>query len=261
MAKKETTKPSGAMAKDPKGKAPAKPPTKKKPTSAQKIKTGDVRIGTRLAQEIPEFLQQIGQFDPRTFQQQYEPQFEQGMQRAYDTIYNEFNRRNEQEFAKQNEQLQLSLAERGLDPNSPAYQALTKQLAQQQNDARQNAQSQAWQAAQGYQQQGYQQATGTALLPGQVMQPMQQLYEQQYGGRLTGQQLAQKYQYDRKLQELIGKQQMAQVGAQTAVERDRIAAQIMGGYGNQQPQPNPWNTAIAGAATGLGAGTSNALLR
>jgi hypothetical protein len=86
------------------------------------------------------------------------------------------------------------------------------------------------------------------------MQPMQQLYEQQYGGRLTQQQLAQKYQYDRKLQELIGQQQ-------AGIERDRIAAQIMGGYGNQQPQPNPWNTAIAGAATGLGAGTSNALLK
>lgn len=334
MAKEEAKKPTGALAKDPTGKPPAKKPTanknlpsqtshgswkyqgkwvneqgylvdnygkqrpgqtkpfvpanknpfgkpaeedkkpekKKPPTAQQKIEKADLSMGVTMGKEMQDYLKQMGQFDPRTFQQQYEPQFEQGMQRAYDTIYNEFNRRNEEEFARQNEQLQLSLAERGLDPNSPAYQGMTKQLAQQQNDARQAAQSQAWQAAQGYQQQGFQQATGTALLPGQVMEPMTNLYGMQYQGRLSQQQLQQKYEYDRKLQQLIGQQRQQEIAAQKKGGggggggggmdpfQRYMAEQIMAGYGPQQQQPNPWNTAAAGFAQGVGAGITNAAL-
>lgn len=157
------------------------PPTiEKKPAPAAPPSAQD-KINKGMDRLVQEGITDARNFDPNTFQQQYEPQFEQGMQRAYNTIYDQFERKNQDIFARQNEQLQQSLVERGLDPNSPAYQALTKQLAEQQTSARQDAQSAAWQAAQGYQQQGYGQATGTALLPGQIAAPYLELYGQRQG--------------------------------------------------------------------------------
>jgi hypothetical protein len=161
--------------------APKAPPTtNKKPAPAAPPSAQD-KINKGMDRLVQEGITDARNFDPNTFQQQYEPQFEQGMQRAYNTIYDQFERKNQDVFARQNEQLQQSLVERGLDPNSPAYQALTKQLAEQQTSARQDAQSAAWQAAQGYQQQGYGQATGTALLPGQMAAPYLELYGQRQG--------------------------------------------------------------------------------
>lgn len=144
------------------------------PTAQDKINSGMESL-------VQQGLNSAQNFNPNTFQQNYQPQFQQGMQRAYDTIYNQFERKNQDIFARQNEQLQQSLVERGLDPNSPAYAALTKQLSEQQAGARQDAQDAAWQAAQGYQQQGFTQATGTALLPSQMAAPYMDLYGQRRG--------------------------------------------------------------------------------
>lgn len=157
------------------------PPTTEKKAGPPAPPTAQDKINTGMEGLVGQGLNAARNFNPNTFQQQYEPQFEQGMQRAYNTIYDQFERKNQDVFARQNEQLQQSLVERGLDPNSPAYAALTKQLAEQQTSARQDAQSAAWQAAQGYQQQGFSQATGTALLPGQVAAPYLELYGQRQG--------------------------------------------------------------------------------
>lgn len=218
------------------------------PTPQQNIQSGMEGL-------VQEGIGYARDFDPTTFQQQYEPQFEQGMQRAYDTIYNQFERKNQEQFARQNEQLQQSLVERGLDPNSPAYAALTRQLAEQQGSARQDAQNAAWQAAQQYQQQGFQQATGTALLPGQVNMPLYELYGQQYN--ITAQQQeaqkqrvfeAQQKERDRQTQLQIAKRQGGGGGgAETA-----LANYMMNPYG-QQPQGgnrSTLNAGIAGAAQG-----------
>jgi hypothetical protein len=207
-------------------------------------------------------------FDPNTFQGKYEPQFEQGMQRAYDTIYGQFERKNQDMFAQQNQQLQQSLVERGLDPNSPAYQALTKQLAEQQSSARQSAQDAAWQAAQGYQQQGFQQATGTALLPSQIASPYLELYGQQQG--LTAQQ--QEAQRQRDFEEAMRR------GDRASAERIAQMSRGGGGGGNaaanayaayemnqyQQPQQSrgqsTLNAGVAGAAQGIGTGITRGLV-
>ena len=157
------------------------PPTTNKKPGPPAPPTAQDNINKGMDSLVQQGINQAQGFNPNTFQQQYEPQFEQGMQRAYNTIYDQFERKNQDVFARQNEQLQQSLVERGLDPNSPAYAALTKQLAEQQTSARQDAQSAAWQAAQGYQQQGYGQATGTALLPGQMAAPYLELYGQRQG--------------------------------------------------------------------------------
>lgn len=169
--------PFGAKTPTPSTPATPTPSTPAKPAAP----TGQKKIQTNMNKLVQEGIQDARKFDPNTFQQNYEPQFEQGMQRAYNTIYDQFERKNQDVFARQNEQLQQSLVERGLDPNSPAYAALTKQLAEQQASARQDAQSAAWQAAQDYQQQGFNQATGTALLPAQVAAPYLELYGQRQG--------------------------------------------------------------------------------
>lgn len=247
---------------------PTTPDGKKRLTGQEIISKRDEAIARELGRQIPDYLRQTAEFDPRTFQQEYEPQYEQGMQRAYDTIYNEFNRRNEEVFAKQNQDLQQSLVERGLDPNSPAYQALTKQLAQQQSDARQAAQSQAWQAAQGYQQQGYQQAVGTAMLPGQIMEPSLALYGAQYKQRGAEELQRQQAEYARQLQELEGQQRLQQIragrgggGGGMGPFDQYMAQQIMQGYAPQGPSVSAGNAAAQGFATGIGAGMTNYLTR
>lgn len=197
-------------------------------------------------------------FDPNTFQQQYQPQFEQGMQRAYDTIYGQFERKNQEQFARQNEQLQQSLVERGLDPNSPAYQALTRQLADQQNTARQDAQNAAWQAAQNYQQQGYQQATGTALLPSQMASPYLDLYGQQQGLQFTGSEAEKQRQWQARQNqlEMQNRLKLAQMtkgggGGGSNADEAALAARIMAGYTPQQGGgQSTVNAGIAGAAQG-----------
>lgn len=231
------------------------------PTPQQQIQGG-------LEGLVQEGIGDVRNFDPNTFQQQYQPQFEQGMQRAYDTIYGQFERKNQEQFARQNEQLQQSLVERGLDPNSPAYQALTRQLADQQNTARQDAQNAAWQAAQGYQQQGYQQATGTALLPSQMASPYLDLYGQQQGISAQQQEAQRQRDFeealrrgDRASAERIAKMSRGGGGGGSNADEAALAARIMAGYGPQQGgSQSTLNAGIAGAAQGVGAGITRGLM-
>ena len=254
------TKPYVPANKNPFAPKPSTPTTQgpgAAPTAQQNIESGM----QGLVQEGIDYAQG---FDPNTFQQQYEPQFEQGMQRAYDTIYNQFERKNQEQFARQNEQLQQSLVERGLDPNSPAYAALTKQLAEQQASARQDAQSEAWKAAQGYQQQGFTQATGSALLPGQIASPLYELYGQQQGFEFTGSEAdkqrqfeARQAQLNRQNQLAISRRQGGGGGGGNSAEA-ALAAYTMGQYGNQgQNSGQSTGNAIA---TGVAQGTTQGII-
>lgn len=257
------TKPFVPANKNPFAPKPSTPTTQgpAAPTAQQNIQTGM----QGLVQEGIDYAQG---FDPNTFQQQYEPQFEQGMQRAYDTIYNQFERKNQEQFARQNEQLQQSLVERGLDPNSPAYAALTKQLAEQQGSARQDAQNAAWQAAQGYQQQGFTQATGSALLPSQIASPYLELYGQGQQLQFTGSEADKQREWQARQNQLemqnrlqIAKRQGGGGGGNSA--EAAYAAYTMGQYTNQGQNRGQSNTnaAIAGGANALGAGITGRLNR
>ena len=219
---------------------------------------------------VQEGINYARDFDPNTYQQQYEPQFEQGMQRAYDTIYNQFERKNQEQFARQNEQLQQSLVERGLDPNSPAYQALTKQLAEQQGSARQDAQNAAWQAAQGYQQQGYTQATGSALLPGQIASPYLELYGQGQQLEFTGSEADKQRQWQARQNQLemqnrlaIARRQGGGGGGGANSAEAQLAAYTMSQYGNQGQNrgQSTTNAAITGVSQGVGQGIIGRLNR
>jgi hypothetical protein len=232
------------------------------PTPQQQIQGG-------LEGLVQESIGDVRNFDPNTFQQEYQPQFEQGMQRAYDTIYNQFERKNQEQFARQNEQLQQSLVERGLDPNSPAYQALTKQLAEQQGSARQDAQNAAWQAAQGYQQQGFAQATGTALLPSQMASPYLELYGQQSGISAQQQEAQRQRDFeeamrrgDRASAERIAKMSRGGGGGTSSADA-AYAAYTMGLYGNPQGGggQTAGNAAVTGGAQAFGNAFANRLTK
>jgi len=239
-------------------KTPAAPTAPAAPTTQEQIQTGMEGL-------VQEGIQGARDFDPATFQQQYEPQFEQGMQRAYDTIYGQFERRNQERFGREQEQLQQSLVERGLDPNSPAYAAMTRQLAEQQNAARQEAQSAAWQAAQGYQQQGYQQATGTALLPGQIASPYLSIYGQQQGQQFTAEEAEKQRRFQAEEARKAFQRQKSLPrgggGGGSSAAEQALANMIMGGYGSSGQQSSTLNAGISGAAQGVGAALTSGLMR
>lgn len=230
----------------------------KNPKAPPKV---EERINTNLNKLVEKGSEDARNFNPNTFVQEYNPQFDKTLQQSYDRIYGQFERKNQELFARQNEQLQQNLVERGLDPNSPAYQALTKQLAEQQTAARQDAQDAAWNTAAGYQQQRFNQAQNTALLPGQVAQPYLNVYGQNQQLQFTGteadkqrQWLEQQAKLDREQRERLSKR-MGSGSGQSNTDAE-VAAYIMNRYGSGQ-QGNTTTPTTAGT-TGFtqGVGTS-----
>lgn len=201
------------------------------------------------------------QFDPRTFQSQYEPVYSQEMERARQNVLGQFERRNVEEFGRQTQELERSIAERGLDPAGEAARALRKQVTERQDLARQEALSAAENAAQGVQQQIYGQATGTALLPQQIasgyIAPYILQQEQQFAGQTQQTAFeqqkalaAQKQRYDL---ELMAKTPRGGGGGGAAP--DYYGQYLLGTLGqgyNQQPQVNPLAAAAQGGAAGFG---------
>lgn len=217
------------------------------------------QIGADLYQQMGGYAQQ---FNPATFQQQYEPQFGQQMEKAYNAIYDQFQRRNQAEFARQNEEFQQSMAERGLDPNSEAYKTLSKQLTDRQDLARQEAQSAATQQAYAVQQQGFEQATGTSLLPGQIWNQYSAPYLAQYGTRAAMDLASQQQGFAKELAALENKYKLQQIravprggggggGGGTDYLGQYVLGQTMANYAPQGQQANPMNYAIQGGAAGF----------
>lgn len=209
-------------------------------------------------------------FDPMQAQAQYEPVYSQEMERARQNVMGQFERRNAEEFARQQEDVQRQIVERGLDPNSPAAQALYKQLNVRQDLARQEAMSSAEQAAQGIQQQMYGQAMGTATMPydiyGSTFAPT---YMAGVGAQYNQQQLAQQQEYAKELAALENKYRLQQIratprggGGQAGptLYEQLQANQLSQGY-NQQPQQNPLANVAQGVAQGVGAGITQGLIR
>jgi len=257
-------KPFVAAAQNPfaKKEAAPTPTTPAAPTAP----TAEERINTNINDLVESGAKQAGEFNPETFVQDYNPQFNQTMQDSYNRIYGQFEQKNQERFARENEQLQQSLVERGLDPNSPAYQALTRQLAEQQNTARQDAQNAAWQSAQGYQQQIFNQASGTALLPSQIASPYLNIYGQGQQLQFTGTEaekqrkwLEEQAKLDRAQRERLAKRQGGGGGGNNGAE---IAAYIMNRYGSGQQgnTTTPTTAATTGVAQGAGAAFTNRLM-
>lgn len=213
-----------------------------------------------------DLLQQMGgyaaQFNPATFQQQYEPQFNEQMNRAYNAVYDQFNRRNQGEFARQNQEFQQSMAERGLDPNSEAYKTLSKQMTDRQDLARQEAQNAATQQAYAVNQQGYEQATGASLLGGQIANQYAAPYMAQYGTRAAMDIASQQNDYAKELAALDFKykqklqQSAPRGGGGGGGGTDYFGQYVLNTLGqNYAPQgssPSYANAGIQGGAAGFG---------
>ncbi len=216
------------------------------------------RIQQGMGGLVEEGIQQARQFDPSTFQQQYEPGFQQGLQKEYERIYGAFERQNADRFGREQQQLQQSLVERGLDPSGEAYKALNKNLYEQQEAARQVAKDAAMSQAYSAQQQFYQQAAGSALLPSQVAAPYLDLYGQQAQMNWQTRQAELERQNREKLAKMTGG---GGGGGASAAER-QWAQYMMNQYAQPQQQgQSNLNAATQGLAQGVGAGITAGLLR
>jgi hypothetical protein len=196
-------------------------------------------------------------FNPQTFQQQYEPQFNEQMNKAYEATMNQFNLRNERAFAQQKEALDQEAANKGWSPSGELYQRRFREMQDAQNQARQEAQNQAWQQAQGVQQQGFQQATGTALLPAQIMEPAMFPYQagmaQQYNMQTLGQQQqfeARQNALNRAAQERVARMSRGGGGGDNSMNAfdQYMMEQTAGRYAPQGPQVNPVATGLQSGA-------------
>lgn len=219
-----------------------------------------------------DITQQFRDFDPMQMQQQYEQVYSQEMDRARQNVMSQFERRNAEEFERQNVDTQRQIVERGLDPNSPAAQALMKQNTQRQDLARQEAMSAAEQAASGLQQQMFSQAGQTAMMPYEQWQAIQQPYIAGIGAQYGQQQQEQQQDWQARQAELDRRNQRWMLkntprggggggGGQAGPSLyERMQANALGqGYGQQQP--NPWAGVASGFAQGVGAGITQGLMR
>jgi len=202
-------------------------------------------------------------FNPETFQQQYDPVYSQEMERARQNIMSQFDRRNQRQFEQQRTSLQQQIAERGLDPASPAAQELMRQQNERETFAQQEAMSAAEQAADARQQQIYGQAVGVAQLPGQLMEPYQTPGLAQYG-QLGQEKLKQ---MDINYNKWAVKNTPRGGGGggggadPYAAFNQYVAGQMMSGYGQQQRQPNLGSSAIGGIASGASQAITGNILR
>ena len=203
-------------------------------------------------------------FDPYQMQQQYEPGFQQEMERARQNVMGQFERRNQRQFEQQRTSLQQQIAERGLDPASPAAQELMRQQNEREDMARQEALSAAEQAAYSVQQQGFGQAGQLAMMPYEQWQAIQQPYIAGIGAQYQQEQLSAQQQFEREQQrrQLASAERIARMsrggggggGQQGPTLYERMEAEALGrGYGQGQ-QINPWASAAQGFAAGVGQG-------
>jgi hypothetical protein len=226
--------------KDKKPKPPpvAGPPA---PPTQEELAEQTFRQGTDAYTDITD---QFKEFDPYQMQQKYEPGFTQEMDRARQNVLSQFERRNTEQFGRERQSTQQAIVERGLDPNSPAAQAMMRDLNDREDRARQEAANAAEQAAYGVQQQAFGQAGQLANMPFEQFQAIQ-------GPLMSGlntqqaMQLAQQQQgFDlKKLQEAARLQKSGGRGGggydQAAADR-RFAELMIGQYpqgqgGQQQP--------------------------
>ena len=206
-------------------------------------------------------------FDPYQMQQQYEPGFQQEMDRARQNVMGQFERRNQRQFEQQRQSLQQQIAERGLDPASPAAQELMRQQNEREDMARQEAMSAAEQAAYSVQQQGFGQAGQLAMMPYEQWNVLQQPYMAGIGAQYQQQQLGQQQSWEAKQAELErqNRLQIARMsqggGQQGPTLYEQMEANALGQGYPQGQQINPWATAAQGFAQGVGAGITNLALK
>jgi hypothetical protein len=184
--------------------APEKP-GKNKPLTPEQITNNAFQQGNEAYTNI---VNRFNQFDPNKVQSNYNPEYNAQMDRVRSSYMDQFNRRNEQDFANERIDVQQQIAERGLDPNSPAAQAMIRNMNDRQDRAKQEAMATAEQLTDQRQQQFYNQATGLANMPfeqfGQISAP----FNAGLGNQYASQQRESQFGYDTRLNQQNFQNQM-----------------------------------------------------
>ena len=168
----------------------------------QPLAKQDELANTGAGQVIYDMAGDVTEFNPGSFESQ--------MDAAYDNVYNRFQRRNQDEFSRQNDEFSQMAANRGLDPNSGAYKTLYKQLADRQDNARQEAMGAATDAAYNVQKQGFDQYRAGQLMPGEVAGQFQGIWAQGQAQRAAAEQARRNFEYQRKLNKMDNDAKLAQ---------------------------------------------------
>lgn len=209
-------------------------------------------IGESVTQQLG-YLQQQGQFQPGSFQDQ--------MNQAYGNVMQQFEQTTGPQFQREQAEFAQMAAERGLDPNSEAYRSLQGQLSQRQDLARQQAMNQALQSAYGVQDQMFGQQKDIYQMPATMLNTLGGYYGEMGQQGRFGQELA----FKRKEGQLDRAQRLKELQMQLNAPRgggggglslqdhfalsdrqtaNQIAAGLaLGGGQQQQRQPNWWETA------------------
>jgi hypothetical protein len=199
--------------------------------------------------------------------EQYQPQFEQEMERARQNVMGQFDRRNTQAFAQQRQDFETTMANKGVAPGSQQYQLELKSLNDRQDMARQEAMGAAEQAAYGVQAQQFGQAGQLAMRPYEQFGVLQQPYLAGIGAQYQSQESALQRQFeeamrigDRKSAERIAGMARRGGGGQQLNEYDILERNSLNtGYPGQQP--NTGAQFVGGVVQGVGGQITNRLNR
>jgi hypothetical protein len=244
--------------KKPKPKPTPAAPTTLAPPTPEELAEQPLRQGTEAYTDI---TGQFKEFDPYEMEQKYEMGFTQEMDRARQSVLSQFERRNAEQFGRERQSTQQAIAERGLDPNSPAAQAMVRDLNDREDRARQEAANAAEQAAYGVNAQAFGQAYKTALSPAEYFQAIQSPYVAGLQGQFASEQEKQRFEYEKQLNEQKFKQaqklQRSGGGGQSQ-DGNAYANYVASMYGQpQQPQQSTGQAVATGITQGTTLGIAN----
>jgi hypothetical protein len=249
--------------------APEKPAQQNKPVGTPNAPAGSVEEKFRnLSQDrqAQEMGTDYGAYLNQAFAQEQarlaagQPDFSGQLESARQNVMGQFERTMGPEFQRQQMELRQRMAEQGIDPNSGAYQAQMKMLNDSQNNARQNAMTQAFTQGAEYQQQGFTQDVTGRLLPFQIGQLGSEPWKLGFAARTEAEQKEKDRQAAIQQARISGGATIGAARENAAAARDVAAADNMNRY-NPVKKPNPLNSAIQGVATGGSAAATNHFLR
>jgi hypothetical protein len=209
-----------------------------------------------------EYIGQQGQFQPGDFAAQ--------RQKASDAAYSMFSSKNEPQFQQQVDYERQKLFNEGIPEGSDQYNQRMGQLTQGQNEARLQAQNQAFLTGQGEQAQGYNQAYQTYQQPYQNIQYLNPTM----GINVNNNMLDRTNQFTKEQAERENQYRLQQIKSggggssssgglsydqQRQLMIDQYMLQMTGKVGGAQQ--NPYGAAIQGFANGLGSGLTNQITR
>ena len=215
-------------------------------------------------------MDQASTFDPNKPFAGYEMGFGEARDKAYGDVMSQFNRSMEPEFQKQNAEFQQRMVDQGLDPNSGAYQAQYKALADAQNNARLNAQSQASQQAYQVQQQAFGQGQAATMMPFEQWQASKEpfILPYQQAGDVNLANIQGSWQQKMQAAQNAAAIHQANIGAGSAMnierlrqdrEDERRRRELLNQFpsGNQPKQPSFRDGVQSGLPSGILAGSTS----